>query len=68
MMNNILIKTAFIAICVFFIFFAAIIQFVIMYKGWGQSVKSWCWMLFLWALIGINCSIKDYIIKKIKKL
>ena len=62
-------KLAFITISsVLVAFIGVVMHFVIMYNGWGLSVKSWCWMLFLWALIGINCSIKDYIVKKIKQL
>ena len=50
----------------FLFVFAIIMHFVIMYKGWGLSVKSWGWCIFLWIVSGIVTSIKDSIVKFIK--
>jgi hypothetical protein len=35
---------------VFYLLVVFIMYFVIMYKGWGLSVQSWGWMIFLWLI------------------
>lgn len=49
------------------VFGAIIMHFVIMIKGWGLSIESWGWMIFLWFCIILVATIKDKILKFIKK-
>jgi len=54
--------------CIFATVVALITHFVVMYKGWGLSVQSWTWMIFLWISMGIVTCVKDKLIKLIKEV
>lgn len=50
------------------ILFAIVMNFVIMYRGWGQSVQSWGWIIFLACCGGVVGGIKHIVVEAIKKI
>jgi hypothetical protein len=52
----------------FSIVFIVVMHFVIFYKGWGLSVVSWPWLIFLWIMAGIVNMVKDWAHKAVKKI
>ena len=52
---------------VLYLLVVVITHFVIMYKGWGLSVQSWGWMIFLWLTAGLVGGIKQTIHSAINK-
>jgi len=54
--------------CIFGTVVILITHFVVMYKGWGLSVQSWPWMIFLWLSAAIVTCVKDKLIKLIKEV
>lgn len=53
---------------VVFILVAVIMHFVIMYQGWGQSVQSWGWIIFLACCGMVVGGIKHTVISALKKI
>lgn len=42
--------------------------FVVMYKGYGQSVQSWGWFIFIYLTMSVILVVKEFIIEFVKKI
>ena len=61
-------KLVFVALwAVFTIIFAIVMHFVVMIKGWGLSVQSWGWLIFLGICCVVLGVIKGKVINFIKE-